>query len=439
MITQRTKVQLLIFVIITLVGVTYVGARYARLDRYIRSDSYEVTAHFTDSGGVFAGAAVAYRGDKIGTVKELDLTKDGVDVVMDIDNDNDEIPSDAKALVANKSAVGEQYVDLQPQSNKGPFLGSGSEIANENTAIPIQTDQILGDLQKTVSSVDKASLQTTVSELGQAFNGTGEDLQKIIDTSNSFIDLANQNFDTTTALIRDGNTVLNGQIASESALRTFARDLSLFSDTLAGSDTDIRRLLDTGSAATTQLRTFIEQNNVDLSSLLNNLVTTGQIIVRNLDGVKVVLSVYPYVVAGGFTVVSKSPDTGLYDAHFGLVLTTSPICHQGYESTDTRPPSDGSNRPMNEKARCTEPASKANARGAQNLPANPRAAASYLPPAPLSDDQAPIAAYDPETGKVTWGADKAAALESRSTVAPPTLGKESWKWLFLQPLTSGQQ
>ena len=40
--------------------------------------------------------------------------------------------------------------------------------------------------------------------------------------------------------------------------------------------------------------------------------------------------------------VSKSPDTGLYDAHFGMILTqTPPVCHHGYESTDTRSPQDG--------------------------------------------------------------------------------------------------
>jgi phospholipid/cholesterol/gamma-HCH transport system substrate-binding protein len=34
-ITSRTKKQLLVFVFITLVGVAYVGARYARLDRLV--------------------------------------------------------------------------------------------------------------------------------------------------------------------------------------------------------------------------------------------------------------------------------------------------------------------------------------------------------------------------------------------------------------------
>jgi phospholipid/cholesterol/gamma-HCH transport system substrate-binding protein len=68
MITQRTKVQLLFFVIITLVGVTFVGARYAQLDRLIVDDAYTVVAHFEDSGGIFAGGEVTYRGVRIGEV-----------------------------------------------------------------------------------------------------------------------------------------------------------------------------------------------------------------------------------------------------------------------------------------------------------------------------------------------------------------------------------
>ena len=88
---------------------------------------------------------------------------------------------------------------------------------------------------------------------------------------------------------------------------------------------------------------------------------------------------------------------------------------------------------MNENARCTEPPSQSNARGAQNIPQ--RAAASYTG-SPV------VAAYDPETGKLTWGSSSkngSAGLESSGSVAPPTLGEESWKWLFLQPLTTGQE
>ena len=68
MITKRTKVQLMVFALITMVGVAYVGATYARLDRLLFDDSYRVVAHFEDSGGIFAGAGVSYRGVTVGQV-----------------------------------------------------------------------------------------------------------------------------------------------------------------------------------------------------------------------------------------------------------------------------------------------------------------------------------------------------------------------------------
>ena len=120
MITARTRRQLLIFVLITLIGVAYVGARYARLDRLFLTTDYTVKSEFVDSGGIFQGAEVTYRGVKVGQVSALDLTRSGVDVMLSIEKSEDKIPADTIAVVGNKSAVGEQYVELQPQSGSKP-------------------------------------------------------------------------------------------------------------------------------------------------------------------------------------------------------------------------------------------------------------------------------------------------------------------------------
>ena len=425
MITRRTRLQLLVFALITLIGVSFVGARYARLDRVFLDQSYTVVAHFADSGGAFQGAEVSYRGVRIGQVKELVLTDDGVDVLLDIDNEFDDIPADAHALVGNRSAVGEQYVELQPQSDQGPFLEDGSQIARDRTTTPIQTDTLLTHLDETVRSVDQDDLRTVTSEFGLAFNDAGEDLQTILDSSNDFITAADQNFGVTVDLIRDSNTVLHGQIDSERAFRRFARDLSSFTTTVANHDEDLRTLIEDGSLGANELRAFLEDNEVELGELINNLVTTGEVVVKHLDGIEQLLVLYPYVVEGGFTVVSKSPGTGLYDAHFGMVLTDNPhVCLQGYEGTDRRSPLDGSNRPMNEGARCTAPASQTNARGAQNIQA-PRPATGWGP----ADF-----AYDPATGTLTSDPAAIRRLERAGSVAPRSLGEETWKWLYLRPL-----
>jgi phospholipid/cholesterol/gamma-HCH transport system substrate-binding protein len=83
---------------------------------------------------------------------------------------------------------------------------------------------------------------------------------------------------------------------------------------------------------------------------------------------------------------------------------------------------------MNVDARCTEPASESNARGAQNAP---RAAADYSAPV--------VASYDPESGKLRWGDRVPRDLSSPDSLAPRTLGGDSWKWLFLQPLTLSRE
>jgi phospholipid/cholesterol/gamma-HCH transport system substrate-binding protein len=430
MVSSRTKKQLIIFVLITLLGVSYVGARYARLDRLFLDTDYPVNAQFTDSGGIFQGAEVTYRGVRVGQVSQMKLTRDGVDVVMSIDNSNDKIPSSSKAVVGNKSAVGEQYIELQPKTDNGPYLKSGSVIPAADTEIPISTTELLTSIDGLVNSVPQSDLRTVISELGTAFKGTGRSLAQIIDTGDAFVKEADRNFDVTTALIEDSNTVLQTQSDKSSAIRSFAKNLSLFSGTLAGSDQDLRKVIDSGSATANQLRTFLEDNQVELGQLINNLVTTGKVVVKHLRGIEQVLVIYPYIVETGYSAVGKGPD-GNYDAEFGIILTQDPpICHAGYNTKPRNPNTQRGDIAMNTKAHCSEPPSKSNARGAQNAPHN-RAGASYRPPV--------VATYDHSTGKVTWTDHAPQADITYTGGAHRTFGKDSWKWLLLQPVAASEE
>lgn len=432
MVTSRTKKQLLVFVLITLLGVSYVGARYARLDRLLFTTDYKVNAQFADSGGIFQGAEVTYRGVHIGQVSELKLTRDGVDVVMQIDNSNDKIPSSSKAVVGNKSAVGEQYIELQPKTDNGPYLKGGSVISAADTQIPISTTELLTSVDDFVNSVPQGDLRTVVSELGAAFKGTGTSLSQIIETSNSFIKEADRNFDVTTALIKDSNTVLQTQSDKSSAIRSFAKNLSLFSGTLADSDPDLRKLIDNGGATADQLRTFLEQNQVEIGQLLNNLVTTGNVVVKHLKGIRQLLVIYPYVVEGAYSTLARSRPGGPFDGQFGIILQPEgrPVCEKGYNAKRRDPETQRSDVPMDTRARCSEPPSKSSARGAQNTP-NGRAGASYRAPV--------VATYDHSTGKVTWTDHAPSADVTYTGGAHDTFGKDSWKWLLLQPVAASEE
>ncbi|MCW2761430.1 MAG: hypothetical protein JWR85_1631 [Marmoricola sp.] len=427
MITSRTKKQLIAFVILTLLGVTFVGARYARLDRLFYDSAYTVSAHFDQSGGIFTGAEVTYRGVKIGQVSDMKLTDKGVDVILSVEKSSEKIPSDTVALVGNKSAVGEQYVELQPKTDKGPYLKDGSEIATPETVVPVSTTEILTNLSNFVRSVPQADLRTVVAESGAAFKDAGPSIGQIIDTQSSFIETANANFDVTTALIRDSRVVLQTQVDKGSAIRSFAKDLALFSGTVADNDKYLRSLIDNGSATANELRTFLEQNRVNLGELINNLVTNNEVVVKHLKGIRQLLVLYPYVVAGGFTVAKKNAE-GRYDAQFGLILQQSgAICRKGYDPKDRRDPQDTKDLPMNTKAGCTDPST--NLRGAEKSPSG-RTGAAY---------RSPVATYDAKTGKVVWPDQDTSAKIAYDGGAAQLYGADSWKWMLLQPALADNQ
>ena len=225
MITRSVKLQLLVFLLISLTGMAYAGARYADLDRFFTDQGYKVAADFVDSGGIFKGAEVTYRGVPVGEVSDLQLLPDGVRVQMLLRPGTD-VPSDTRAQVGNRSAVGEQYVDLLPQRDGKPFLDAGDVIPRQNTSIPIQPTELLVNLDDFVTSIDTDDLAVVLDELGAAFDdGTGESLQRLVDSGDRLTKAATEALPETIALIRDGNTVLDTQNQTSGQFRSFNRDL----------------------------------------------------------------------------------------------------------------------------------------------------------------------------------------------------------------------
>ncbi len=353
MILRRTKLQLLAFVAIALLGISYVGFNYVGLDRLLLGSGYDVSAEFTNSGGIFVNAEVTYRGVAVGRVSGLELTEDGVSVVMTMDPDAPRIPADTRAVVTNRSAVGEQYVDLIPDGPGEPFLAEGSVIPSSRTGIPVPVEELLLNLDRLVGSVDTENLRTLVEELGTAFAGAGDDLTRLIDNGDLLLARAQESLPETIQLIIDGRTVLDSQLAGGSSIQTFAEQLRVFTDQLRASDPDLRSLLVNAPAAGESISGLLDQAGVGLSSLFINLDIVNKTVIPNLPGLEQILVTYPNVVAGGFSVVRRDSD-GVVRAHFGLVLAgDSPSsCYTGYGATDTRTPGELGAVDTNESAAC---------------------------------------------------------------------------------------
>ncbi|MDT4892205.1 MAG: phospholipid/cholesterol/gamma-HCH transport system substrate-binding protein [Pseudonocardiales bacterium] len=377
MLRRSTKIQLVIFVIITLVGVSYVSAKYVGLTKGIFGPgTCTVNADFPDSGGIFSNAEVTYRGVTVGSVGKLDLIDNGVRVQLKIEDcSKRKIPLSAMAEVSNRSVIGEQYVNLIPPNGDGPYLRGGEIIPMSRNKLPVATQVLLTNLDNLVRSVDVNNLQIAVKELGNAFNGQGPTLGALLDANSNLLQAAQQNLPDTLALIKASNSVLKTQLDEAPAMLSFAHSLNLLSGQLKASDSDIRRLLDNGPADLNVLRTFVQNNRTDLGVTFANLATTGNLLVRNLNGIEELFELYPALAAGTYTVLA--PDgTG----RLGFVVNSpnprdcgstqaNRDPREGYEGTVVRAPSDLTPHAPNLAAHCTVNSSTGiNVRGSQNSP-----------------------------------------------------------------------
>ncbi|MFF0778309.1 MCE family protein [Streptomyces sp. NPDC003720] len=423
MITRTVKAQLLAFTAVTALGMSYVGARYTGLADDVLHRGYTVRADFAESGGIFPGAEVTYRGVPVGRVDDLRLTGSGVSVALKIEHGAPRIPADTLAVVADRSAVGEQYVDLQPRRSGEPYLTDGSPIPRSRTRTPLPVTDLVLSLDRLVNSVGKDDLRVTVDELGKAFAGTGPNLSRLVNSGNALVESGSESLPQTVSLIEDSRKVLKTQADQGSAIKSFSHDLATLTEQLKSSDGDLRRLVGNTTPTAQQLESLLKSTRPHVPVLLANLISGGQITLARLPGVEQALVTLPLTVAGSYTVIPGDGTT-----HFGLTVNADdpPACTQGY-STQRRDPADTSTRPANTDARCTVPrGSKTSVRGAQNAPGPTTGKYS-------ADQAAFVAPYDPGTGTVTG--PNGTPVEIGSTGGEQTVfGKESWQWLLVGPM-----
>jgi len=418
MITRGVKLKVLAFIVISVLGVCYVAVRYVNVGTALLGESYPLSADLRTSGGLFTNASVTYRGSPIGKVTNIALTDSGVKATMQIDG-GVRIPANLRAVVTDRSAVGEQYLDLRPNTDSGPYLAAGATIPVSRTSTPLPVETLLVNLDKLVDSVDPKDLGIVIDELGKAFTNSSDSLGRILSDSDNILATANSDLPETVKLLEDGQTVLTTQEASGSDIKEWAHSLAELSTTLRTSDPDLRTILKQAPGTATQVQGLLNDLDPTIGTFLGNLITVNGIAVRRIAGIKQLLVVYPLVVAGGFTV---TPGDGT--AHFGLVLNVDDPAPCQYIRTG-------------EKLACTsgELGSGSNVRGYQNAPRPSGPEITPVPDGGAATGSSTGATYDPSTGVVIGPDGK--PLQFGSTGGQYQLaGDQSWKQLLLAGLES---
>jgi phospholipid/cholesterol/gamma-HCH transport system substrate-binding protein len=423
MLTRATIAKNIAFLLVAVLVLGYIGVRYADLGQYVGLRGYyTVKVELPEAGGLYSNADVTYRGVSVGRVGPVRLTDDGVEAELRIDDSAPRIPDRLKAVVADLSAVGEQYIDLRPSTDQGAYLHNGSRITEADASIPAPVTNLLTSVNDLAGSVPLTSLRTVVDEFGQAFNGQAGNLQSLLDSSGHFIAAADANLPGNTRLMIDAQTVLHTQADEGDAFTSFASSANQLAAQLNASDTDLRRLIAAAPQAAGQVSALLRDVGPDFSVVLANLLTTSDIAVTRQHGIQEFLVKVPAVAAAGATAITSQ------GVHFGMAVTFfSPLpCTSGYGSTayrnglDTSAPATA----FNTAARCTAPASSGTGvRGSAHAPGGGGVPEPAQPGSVLPTGTTTLAAGSPgSTGTTGTSTGASAGDAARPAALPGALG-----------------
>ena len=370
MLTRFVRNQLIIFTIAGIVGVLAMVLVYMQLPTLLGIGRMTVTVELPRTGGLYRFSNVTYRGVQIGRVTDVRATRAGAQATLSLST-SPKIPADLQASVLSVSAVGEQYVDLQPRTDSGPYLRNGSVISTEDVTVPQKVGPMLDQVSALLDSIPKEKLSQLLDGTFKGLNGAGDELSTLLESTATVAGDFDTVADRARTLIDDSRPLLEGQAASADALRTWARSLAGVTGQLVADDPQLRGVLANGPGALDEASRLLNQVKPTLPVLLTNLATVGRVGVTYHASLEQLLVLLPPFIASVQAVgMPTNNPTGYTQGDFTLTLNDPPACTVGFLPPSAwRSPSDLTDIDTPDGLYCKLPQDSPLAvRGARNYP-----------------------------------------------------------------------
>ncbi|MBH0781120.1 MCE family protein [Nocardia bovistercoris] len=370
MLSRFVKFQLVTFSILSVIGMIVMATVYMRLPTLVGVGTMTVYVDLPASGGLYRFGNVTYRGVEIGKVTAVGLTRDGVRATLAIDGSHD-IPVDLEAQVRSVSAVGEQYVDLRPRVDGGPYLHDGSVIDMTDTKIPQAVGPMLDRLSALVGTIPTEKLHALLDELFKSVNGAGYEMNSLLTSAETLSARLDEVSGETAGLVRDAEPLLGSQAESLDAIQIWTRSLAGVTGQLVTDDPQVRTLLQTGPGFAGEARKLFESVELTLPVLLANLSSIGQLAVTYNAGLEQTLVLLPPSISMIQAVQPNRNASGLGLGTFRFGgISDPPACTVGFlPPTAWRSPEDTTTIDTPDGLYCKLPQDSGIAvRGARNIP-----------------------------------------------------------------------
>jgi len=128
-----------IFLLLGIAALMWLALRATDYGQEIGSDTYTVSARFTDIGDLRNSAPVKIGGVTVGMVESIALDTVSFEAIvnMSIARKFNEIPSDTGASILTSGVLGDRYVGLEP-GGAPDYLADGDELFLTQSALVLE-------------------------------------------------------------------------------------------------------------------------------------------------------------------------------------------------------------------------------------------------------------------------------------------------------------
>jgi phospholipid/cholesterol/gamma-HCH transport system substrate-binding protein len=144
----------------------------------LKPKSYRLHVDFPEATTLANEADVRISGVTVGRVKSKTVkpARNGTDVVLEMDHQYAPIPKDSRAILRQKTLLGETYVELSPGSKRSGLVPDGGTLSRANVSPTVELDEIF----RAFDPKTRAAFQQWMINQGRVFDGRGRDLNEAL-------------------------------------------------------------------------------------------------------------------------------------------------------------------------------------------------------------------------------------------------------------------
>src|SRR3954452_8226042 len=231
----------------------------------LKPKGYRFTASFSEATQLAKEADVRISGVPVGKVKTIEPDKrtGRADVVIQLDTRYAPLPSDAKAILRQKTLLGETYVELTPGTRSAKAIPENGRLRTSHVSPTVELDEIFRAFDKRTRGAFAVWMQTQA----QAIHGRGRDVNEALGNLGPFaedattaVDILNRQQGALQRLISNTGVVFGALTERDAQLRALVENSNRVFATTARRDRELK-------AAFIALPTFSRESRRTLKRL----------------------------------------------------------------------------------------------------------------------------------------------------------------------------